>query len=346
MGLSQFRTHVFADKILRPKILLGACDLIAADRGTETGTRPDSSLLRAAIDLFHSLDVYNNDFEPLLMDKTRAFTTSWAQQETGGSLASYVAQSHRLIEREVERCGLFSLNRSTKQQLSELLDEILISQQEEVLLSEPSILGLLRSGNTLALKQVYGLLSRRGLEPKLKNSFSSYIVEEGSNIVLDEKADTDMVTHLLQFKEQLDGIVANSFDGNVSLGHTLREAFNRFMNLGKKNDSTGSTENPKAGEMIAKYVDQLLKGGWRMTSGQQGAALADEDAEIDRQLDQVLDLFRFVQGKAVFEAFYKNDLARRLLMGKSASDDAEKSMLIRLKKGWKHFPSISLGLDF
>jgi hypothetical protein len=45
----------------------------------------------------------------------------------------------------------------------------------------------------------------------------------------------------------------------------------------------------------------------------------------------VLDLFRFVHGKAVFEAFYKNDLARRLLMGRSASSEAEKSMLARLK---------------
>jgi hypothetical protein len=61
--------------------------------------------------------------------------------------------------------------------------------------------------------------------------------------------------------------------------------------------------------------------------------LADEDTEINNQLDKVLDLFRFVHGKAVFEAFYKNDLARRLLMGRSASDDAEKSMLARLRTG-------------
>ena len=57
----------------------------------------------------------------------------------------------------------------------------------------------------------------------------------------------------------------------------------------------------------------------------------DEDAEVNLQLDQVLDLFRFVQGKAVFEAFYKKDLARRLLMARSASADAERSMLTRLK---------------
>jgi hypothetical protein len=87
--------------------------------------------------------------------------------------------------------------------------------------------------------------------------------------------------------------------------------------------------------MIAKYVDRLLKGGWKVPPGRKpdDVALADEDAEINRQLDQVLDLFRFVQGKAVFEAFYKNDLARRLLMGRSASDDAERSMLTRLRTG-------------
>lgn len=39
------------------------------------------------------------------------------------------------------------------------------------------------------------------------------------------------------------------------------------------------------------------------------------------------------EGKDVFEAFYKKDLAKRLLVGKSASVDAEKSMLSKLKHG-------------
>ena len=38
-------------------------------------------------------------------------------------------------------------------------------------------------------------------------------------------------------------------------------------------------------------------------------------------------------GKDVFEAFYKKDLAKRLLLGKSASFDSEKSMLLKLKQG-------------
>ena len=37
------------------------------------------------------------------------------------------------------------------------------------------------------------------------------------------------------------------------------------------------------------------------------------------------------QGKDVFEAFYKKDLAKRLLLGKSSSTDAEKTMITKLK---------------
>lgn len=43
-----------------------------------------------------------------------------------------------------------------------------------------------------------------------------------------------------------------------------------------------------------------------------------------------------LQGKDVFEAFYKKDLAKRLLLGKSASIDAEKSMINKLKAECGH----------
>jgi hypothetical protein len=338
MGLIQFRSYIFADQNLKPKVLQGACDLIAADRGVEGCGMADPALLRASIDLFHNLDVYNSDFEPLFIKETEKFVAAWAQRETAGYLASYVENSHGLIEREIERCALFSLNQSTKQKLSELLDRVLVSEQEDDLLAKDDILGLMRSSNKSALKQLYSLLSRRGLTNKLKPAFNSFIVEEGSSIVFDEAHESEMVVRLLQFKQQLDATWAEAFNRDDDLSHALREAFAKFMNLGKKSDSNANTDNTKTGEMIAKHVDRLLKGGLKVMTtgvvvGQEDVTMADEDAEINRQLDQVLDLFRFVQGKAVFEAFYKNDLARRLLMGKSANDDAEKSMLVRLKKG-------------
>ncbi len=39
------------------------------------------------------------------------------------------------------------------------------------------------------------------------------------------------------------------------------------------------------------------------------------------------------QGKDVFEAFYKKDLAKRLLLNKSASVDSEKALIAKLKVG-------------
>jgi cullin-4 len=44
--------------------------------------------------------------------------------------------------------------------------------------------------------------------------------------------------------------------------------------------------------------------------------------EIEDLMDRVMVIFRFVSSKDVFEAFYKKDLAKRLLLGKSASADA------------------------
>ena len=48
-------------------------------------------------------------------------------------------------------------------------------------------------------------------------------------------------------------------------------------------------------------------------------------------LDKSMVLFRFLQEKDVFERYYKQHLARRLLLNKSGSDDSEKNMISKLK---------------
>ena len=75
--------------------------------------------------------------------------------------------------------------------------------------------------------------------------------------------------------------------------------------------------------LLAKAVDARLRAGNKEAS----------EEELEKILDRLLILFRFIHGKDVFEAFYKKDLAKRLLVGKSASVDAEKSMLLKLKQG-------------
>ena len=42
-------------------------------------------------------------------------------------------------------------------------------------------------------------------------------------------------------------------------------------------------------------------------------------------------MFRYLTDKDVFERYYKGHLAKRLLLGRSVSDDAERGMLTKLK---------------
>lgn len=55
------------------------------------------------------------------------------------------------------------------------------------------------------------------------------------------------------------------------------------------------------------------------------------ETEVDIVLDKTITVFRFITDKDVFERYYKGHLAKRLLLGRSVSDDAERGMLAKLK---------------
>lgn len=302
-----------------------------------------------AVNMFHDMSVYTLGFEPQMMEMSQEYVKNWADLESAEkSLADYVRSAQALMDREMERVAKYSLPNTTKRELLSLLEDHLISKKKERLVSQDELADLLETNSVEDLELLYTLLERRGLGAGLRPGFMKWIEDEGTSIVFNEKEQDNMVINLLTTKRQLDTIWKASFHRDADLGHGLRESFEIFMNKTKKTNATWGTDNSKTGEMIAKYVDTLLRGGAKAISTQlsrksdkpviaeaedDNEIIIDEDTEVNNQLDQVLDLFRFVHGKTVFEAFYKKDLARRLLMGRSASADAERSMLSRLKIG-------------
>ncbi|KAL8869040.1 MAG: hypothetical protein Q9174_004568 [Haloplaca sp. 1 TL-2023] len=344
MGINEFQKQVFSNPTLKPRILDAACGLVTADR---QGNQSQSghALLRQVIQMFHKLSVYTSDFEPELLGRSSAYIASWAEDRLASlNLPQYIRESQVFIDHELNRCDNVGLDTSTRISLETYLEDLLVGQGESQgkLLHASEILQILQDDDREALKSLYSLLQRKGLGEKLRSPFESHISEQGSQIVFDEARESEMVVRLLDFKTKLDSIWRDCFASHEGLGHSLREAFEAFINKAKRSNMTWGTDNPKPGEMIAKHVDMILKGGVRAPSTTSAAAKRsnnedvdmsseDEDVEINKQLHQVLELFRFVHGKAVFEAFYKRDLARRLLLNRSASADAEKSMLTRLK---------------
>lgn len=346
-GIALFRDNVFSDSALKPRILQGACMLVSNDRAgsSEEGFAP--TLFKEAITMFHVLAVYTKSFEPKLLGESQAFFDDWASKKSSElSLTDYVNECHALFKSEIQRCDVFILDESTKRNLNIQMENHLVMDHEERLVDTVDVVELMDGNNLDTLKDLYSLLEKKGLGEKIRVPFEEYINCEGESIVFDEKRQSEMVVRLLQFKQKLDTMWETAFRRNQNVGYGLKEAFETFVNKTKKSDTTWGTDNDKPGEMIAKYVDLILRGGSKAIPDSVASPMpapanedemdeeeADEDSQINRQLDQVLDLFRFVHGKAVFEAFYKKDLARRLLMNRSASADAEKSMLTRLKSG-------------
>jgi cullin-4 len=284
-----------------------------------------------------------------MLQFSQEYLQDWANSEQWSGLPEYVKAARCLMKSEISRVETFRLDGSTKRDLLTLLEDHLISRKEARLTNQDEFADLLEDNAVEDLGLLYTLLERRKLGGSLRPAFMKWIEDTGTAIIFDEKEQENMVVKLLTLKRQLDTIWKVSFHRHAELGHGLRESFETFMNKTKKSSNTWNTDNSKPGEMIAKYVDMLLRGGAKAIPAQLSRKadkpvavdveednediMFDEDTEVNNQLDQVLDLFRFVHGKAVFEAFYKKDLARRLLMGRSASADAERSMLARLKTG-------------
>ncbi|KAI1213081.1 Cullin-domain-containing protein [Annulohypoxylon truncatum] len=346
LAISLFRRVMFikSSSGVNPgaKSLIGMCDLVEYDRRGDS--RFDSNLLHDSITMLNVLNIYGKSFEPHFLKTSEAYFREFAEVQSCASLKTYISSCEKLLEREDYRCNRYNFDSTTKRQLMDSAHTILIQNYSEKLLDGGSIGKLLDENALESMKALYDLLRLSSIQKKLRQPWEEYIKEAGSVIVNDTSRGDEMVVRLLEFRRSLDLMIRDAFNRDEEFTYSMRQAFSSFIN-DRKVQSAWKTGTSKVGEMIAKYIDMLLRGGLktlpksllsdikdRVDAEQSGlASTGDEDAELDRQLDQALELFRFIEGKDVFEAFYKQDLARRLLMGRSASADAERSMLAKLK---------------
>ena len=118
------------------------------------------------------------------------------------------------------------------------------------------------------------------------------------------------VEALLSLRDKYQAIIEEAFEGDKSFLNALNGAFESFVN-----------DNAQSPEFISLFVDDQLRRGLKGHS---------ED-DMERLLDKVVMLFRYLQDKDIFEKYYKQHLAKRLLGARSVSDDAERSMIAKLK---------------
>jgi cullin 1 len=318
-------------KATQEKVMSAVLKLIEKQRNGET---IEHSQVKSIVDSFVSLGLDENDSTKSTLEVYRwyfekpflAATKTYYQVESKrfvaeNSVVEYMKKAEARLDEEKERVGLY-LHPDIMKKLTDTCLEVLVNGHSVLLRDEFQI--LLDGEREDDLARMYRLLSRitNGLEP-LRQKFETHVRKAGLAGVdkvatggdnFDPKTYVDA---LLEVHGRYQRLVNVAFAGESEFVRSLDNACREFVNSNKVCKSS-STRSP---ELLAKYVDALLKKGTK----------SDEESELEEKLTQIMTVFKYIEDKDVFQKFYSRMLAKRLVHANSVTDDAETSMISKLK---------------
>ncbi len=323
LGLHLFRLTVWE----HPQVKERATDLLMATIASERNglLTDDRSVLKKTLGMLLELgqsdgsNVYEGDFETLFLAQTQEFYRIESQGYLSqNSATDYVAKAARRLEEEKERATALALPLTTETPLQSIIETELVERHARVLvdMEHSGFAAMLKDETKLnELRDMYTLFARVPTSvDNLREALAERIKADGRVLISDqEKGVSDpsaFVRGVLAMRDRYDKIVEFSFRGEKRARKRMRESFEDFLNT-----------DARAASCLSVYVDELLRVGLRG---------ATED-QITQELNKIIIVFRYLSDKDIFESFYKQHLAKRLLMGRSVSDDAERAMVSQLK---------------
>eukprot|EP01094_Clydonella_sp_ATCC50884_P028172 TRINITY_DN8371_c0_g1_i2.p1 TRINITY_DN8371_c0_g1~~TRINITY_DN8371_c0_g1_i2.p1 ORF type:complete len:738 (+),score=239.95 TRINITY_DN8371_c0_g1_i2:74-2287(+) len=317
LGLVLFRDVVVTCPELKDRLLHTLLSLIRKERIGEAINRSlIKSTTQMLVDLgVNSRRVYEEYFEEAFLESTALFYRVESQEFiASNSCPDYMRKVEVRRQEELDRVRHY-LDSSSEPKVREVVEEELIANHVRTLIEMEGsgLLPMLRDDQVEDLSRMYNLFSKVRCLEAIKTEMSQYVRQCGKAIVNDTekiKEHGAYVQALLDLKDKYDHLLREAFRNDRSFQHALDLTFEHFINL-----------NRQSPELISIFIDDKLKRGVKECT----------DEEIEIILNKVMMLFRYIQEKDVFEKFYKQHLARRLLLGKSLSDTVERGMIERLK---------------
>jgi len=185
---------------------------------------------------------------------------------------------------------------------------------------------LLNADKNEDLGRMFSLVSRipDGLG-ELRNLLENHITAQGLAAIekLGQEALNEpkiYVSTILEVHRKYNALVLTAFNNDSGFVASLDKACGKFINNNAV--TKHASQSSKSPELLAKYCDILLK----------KSSKNPEEAELEDTLNQVMVVFKYIEDKDVFQKFYSKMLAKRLVQHMSASDDAEASMISKLKQ--------------
>ncbi|CAG9317372.1 unnamed protein product [Blepharisma stoltei] len=262
------------------------------------------------------LKYYETIFEKTFLEDTRIFfATKSSLYITSLSCPEFLNKAKLIIEQEEERADKL-FEPSTKPKLMNyIIDELVANNAQSLADMEGTgCLEMFKHDKRGELRIMFLLFKKR--ENTLENITSKmgpYIISRGSSIVENQELQQDAIAYtkrLLDFKNEIDSLLEYAFENHHLFQRCRDIAFQDFMN-----------KCPFSAPYIASYCDNEMRKGIKGVS----------EADIEQRMINIVKLFSCLHDRDIFIRNYTRFLAKRLLDGTSLSDDAEQSMIAKLK---------------
>ena len=237
------------------------------------------------------------------------------QYITNQGCYAYLQKAKQRLNEELERVLNYLDSSSERILIQTFLKEYVENHASTLVSMENSgLIHMIRNEKYEEIALMHELFSKvQDAFGVLMKHMAGYIIGEGNKLVADDKLRSDeFVGKLIELREKMVNIYVKSFNKDSNVDLAIKNAFENFIN-----------QNEKTAMSLVYFLDDQfkkdLKGG--------------TDAEINEKLDKVIQIFRYLQDKDIFEGFYKNSLAKRLLEQRGAvSEEAEKMLILKLKE--------------
>ncbi|CAD5234943.1 unnamed protein product [Bursaphelenchus xylophilus] len=272
----------------------------------------------------YKLGVYRREFEAPFIEHTRAYySAESAEFVQNNSITEYLKKVETRLNEEKDRCVLY-LHELSLEPLLKTCHLVLIKNHLPAFNVEFE--QLLNNDKDDDMARMFALCEhvecalddlRKLLEKHVERVGRETIAQCASTAIQDPKA---YVNVILGVHKKYDDLVTKSFRSDTGFVQSMDKAFTSFIN---KNKITELAKTPaKSPELLAKCCDMLLR----------KSAKNPEDRELEEFLTQVMVVFKYIDDKDVFQKFYSKFLAKRLVNEMSSSEEAESSMITKLKQ--------------